>query len=178
MKTISVQLVLDFLKKGVDLKGALETYQKFGSEKIAQTKLLSVLRQREKDLTPIKEPVFISKKNYTDRVCPGCKEKFNTWGHKIYCKASCNPSVKERKRLSKQRGHVDAKPPWMSWKEISEVYLNRPKGFHVDHIVPLNHPDVCGLHVPWNLQYLSPEENIRKSNRWDGTYDNLQWKET
>ena len=36
--------------------------------------------------------------------------------------------------------------------------------FVVDHVVPLNHPYVCGLHWHGNLQLILHHENQKKSN--------------
>jgi hypothetical protein len=35
----------------------------------------------------------------------------------------------------------------------------------LDHIVPVAHPNVCGLSVSWNLQVLTSFENAEKGNR-------------
>lgn len=47
----------------------------------------------------------------------------------------------------------------------------------VDHIIPINHDIVCGLHVSWNLQILTKDDNIKKSNKFDGTYENQSWRD-
>ena len=46
--------------------------------------------------------------------------------------------------------------------ELAAFYANCPEGMVVDHIDPLGGKLACGLHVPWNLQYLTPEANAKK----------------
>jgi len=37
--------------------------------------------------------------------------------------------------------------------------------WHVDHTVPLNHQEACGLHTACNLQLVPASWNVRKGNR-------------
>jgi hypothetical protein len=60
-------------------------------------------------------------------------------------------------------------PPWANNEKIMEIYANRPAGYHVDHIVPLQGEIVCGLHVENNLQYLPARENMSKQNHFEVT---------
>jgi 5-methylcytosine-specific restriction endonuclease McrA len=58
-----------------------------------------------------------------------------------------------------------ATPVWVDEDELESVYLNCPNGYAVDHIVPLQGKNVSGLHVPWNLQYLTRSDNSKKKNK-------------
>lgn len=93
-------------------------------------------------------------------------------------------NLKNQPRYAHKRAASEAKrrfgkncatPPWLSAdhsQEIEQLYwlakdLKAVSGqtYHVDHIIPLKGKNVCGLHVPWNLQILPSDINIRKSNR-------------
>jgi hypothetical protein len=66
-----------------------------------------------------------------------------------------------------------ATPAWANLRKIEGFYeearrLTKVAGipYHVDHIVPLRHPLVQGLHNEFNLQVLPGPENISKGNRY------------
>ena len=57
-------------------------------------------------------------------------------------------------------------PKWADKAKIREIYVNRPDGCHVDHIIPLRGKKVSGLHVENNLQYLPIKDNMKKHNTY------------
>lgn len=89
-----------------------------------------------------------------------------------------NPLQVAADRKSRRSKHRAATPCWLTAQQRTDmrriyetaITLSKTTGtpYVVDHIVPLRHPLVCGLHVPWNLQVMTREDNLKKSNKVDG----------
>lgn len=86
-----------------------------------------------------------------------------------------NPEKKRAITNARRRRYRHATPKWLTAehkKEVRELYLEAQRliketgrKFEVDHIEPIMGEDVCGLNVPWNMQILLKEENLKKSNK-------------
>jgi hypothetical protein len=79
-----------------------------------------------------------------------------------------NPGWHRAQRALRKTRKLQATPRWLTADHLEEMrlfYINCPPGHHVDHIHPLKGIGLCGLHVPWNLQYLPARENLCKGNR-------------
>ncbi len=71
-------------------------------------------------------------------------------------------------------------PPWVKltdlmpiWRECRRLEEVHGVPYEIDHIVPLNHPKVCGLSVPWNMRPLPRSVNGQKGNTWNPDQLNL-----
>lgn len=81
-------------------------------------------------------------------------------------------AINSKRRAAK----LSATPSWLTkeqllsilefYKEAKKLEMLTGIKYHVDHIVPLQGANVCGLHVPWNLQVIPAVDNIRKHNKW------------
>lgn len=86
-----------------------------------------------------------------------------------YEKIKFTPENRNQKKLyaaNRRAALFNRTPVWADLNKINEIYTNCPEGYHVDHIIPLRGKYISGLHIPENLQYLTAEENLKKSNKF------------
>lgn len=110
---------------------------------------------------PAEKPAYIAKYKSKDINVELTKEERRKALHSAYV-------VERRKKRTKSM------PPWADKSKIRALYIKAREltkltgvKHEVDHVIPSNHPLVCGLHVEYNLQILTEEENIKKSNQFN-----------
>ena len=103
------------------------------------------------------------------------KERFNSKSQQWY-----QENKDTRQKLNRDYRHTKDKAILIGDKEfynffMKEIYSLRilrtiytKVMWHVDHIIPLKHKLVCGLHTPDNLQLLTAIENKQKFNSFKG----------
>lgn len=92
------------------------------------------------------------------------KLQHSKWRKANSCKVNASTA---RRRATK----LQASPVWANKRYIELFYevakLEEQRlgiKCQVDHIIPLKHPLVCGLHCEFNLQVLTAKQNAEKHN--------------
>ena len=85
---------------------------------------------------------------------------------KKYRQSNKGKLVNRLKVAKRRASELLRTPTWSEQELIRKFYMNVPKGYHVDHIIPLQGETVSGLHVRDNLQYLTASENCSKKNKF------------
>jgi hypothetical protein len=85
-----------------------------------------------------------------------------------------NPGLINAHCSARRAAQLQAAPTWVDRQKLKDLYtkareVSAETGIphQVDHIIPLKHDFVCGLHVPCNLQIIPAADNQRKKNTYD-----------
>ena len=121
-------------------------------------------------------PDLQGKRYVSNGVCPAClseqrsgKRQRELAAARIYKKENAVKvaAMNQRRKLQLKQ----ATPKWADKRAIEFIYecaeALRLAGepCEVDHIVPLQHPLVCGLHCEFNLAIMPKWDNLKKGNR-------------
>ena len=115
------------------------------------------------------------RKSYDKQWCLENRDKVLNWkkeaNKKMTENTKNNKNMLNRMRNSRLK---QATPLWANMEEIKNIYKTAvERGLVVDHIIPLNNPLVCGLHVQDNLRCIPKELNAMKSNKFNQDYLSL-----
>lgn len=134
-------------------------------------------KHASKDSTKQKKNLFLKmnphiRNKYRSNYVSKNREKINELNRNW---AKNNPDKMLANTRKREFAKLQRVPKWLTKEQIGEIksFYTLSKELYeltgikhnVDHIVPLRGKTVSGLHVPWNLQVLTAEDNCRKRNR-------------
>jgi hypothetical protein len=115
------------------------------------------------------------KEVFLERASQRREEKWKEISEYKKCWAKLNRAKKNADSSRRRARQKQRTPRWLSEDHLKEIEnffwlakdISKVTGedYHVDHIVPMKGKNVCGLHVPWNLQVLPSDVNIAKGNK-------------
>ena len=117
--------------------------------------VIYMAQYRDTNRTAIAKQVAGYKASHKEEVA----EMYRAW-------QKANPGRCRAIGAKRRSAKLQRTPVWADHLVISMIYEDCPAGHQVDHIYPLQGDTVSGLHVPWNLQYLTKSENCSKGNRY------------
>ena len=123
---------------------------------------------REKNVTEkVRDYKKRHKKDNLQRYKEYSREYKKEWSKK-------NPDYFTKYAIKRNKVLKKATPSWSNINSITVKYKERTAmtgltgvEYHVDHIIPLQGKNVCGLHIPANLRVIPAKQNRVKSNKWD-----------
>lgn len=140
-----------------EYKAKAKKWNKANPEKLAEAK--REWRRSEKGLEQNRRDYQNNNEAYTARI-----EKWK----------AANPDKVREMCRTRQARQLQAMPAWADREAIKAKYaeacmLEEEDGIprHVDHVIPLQGKNVCGLHVETNLEVKTATENLRKHNRFE-----------
>jgi hypothetical protein len=143
-------------RRSRDLEGHLEKERLYREE---NKDYINAYSDRWRQENP--EKVKASRKKYYYNNLEKLREKRRKWASENKDKV-CYYASKRRAKVK------NASPVWADQDTIRSFY-KEAQYFEesVDHIIPLSHPLVCGLHVEFNLQTMPLRDNIIKNNDFE-----------
>ena len=153
-----------YLKNKERLNARSKQYHEANKDKIRK------YREANKDKINARTRAFYASeggkkiKEYNKKYREENREKFRASSSKWQ---KANPNKKNAATVRRRTALMNRKPEWADDLVINMIYEDCPKGYEVDHIIPLQGENVSGLHVAWNLQYLTPIQNQLKGNKYE-----------
>lgn len=134
-------------------------------------KRAAAAKYRGENSEGVKRKAALRSADYYKRNSGSIKLRVREWqeANRARCNAN-NAKYRSSKELATPDWLTDYDLEMLHWTYHCAKVAEDMTGVthHVDHIVPLRGKNICGLHVPWNLQVIPARENHKKSNKFTG----------